>query len=424
MNWKSALFASVLVSSLALPSHASDWPQFRGPGGAGVSALTNMPLKWSGDADIAWKTALPGPGSSCPAVFGERIYLTCFTGYGMSKETPGEMTNLTYHLLCIDARDGKIIWDRAVKAVTPVVEYKSQVTLHGYTSSTPAVDDKGVVVFFANTGVCAWRHDGTQVWATSVGAKTHNWHSGTSPVLYRDTVIVNACIESGSLIGLHRETGARAWSVGDIVMSWSTPLIVDIAGRAEAVVMSKGMIRACDPLTGTLRWTCTGIDDYICPSPVAANGVVYGIGARRNEAMAVRAGGSGDVTASNVLWRVRKGSNVSSPVWYEGNLYFANEKEATVHCIDASSGEVKYEEKLAPSTGLIYASPLVADGKLYYVSRENGTFVLPASPVFKVLAQNRIAGDGSVFNASPVPLAHGRLLLRSDKALYCIKAGK
>jgi outer membrane protein assembly factor BamB len=200
--------------------------------------------------------------------------------------------------------------------------------------------------------------------------------------------------------------------------SWNTPLLLDAAGRPELVVNVHSRLLAFDPQTGKQLWTCAAFEDYVCPSVIAHDGVVYLIGARANSAMAVKAGGSGDVTRTHVLWELNRGSNVSSPVYHDGHLYWASESRGIFYCVNAREGKAVYEERLTPGPDRIYASPVVADGKIYLVSRTRGTYVIDAKPEFKILAHNTL-GDTSVFNASPA-VVDGRLLLRSDRALYCI----
>jgi len=221
------------------------------------------------------------------------------------------------------------------------------------------------------------------------------------------------------LIALDKKTGQEVWRQGGMDMSWNTPALVKTSGGWELVVQVKSKILGFDPATGNPLWTCQGVEDYVCPSVVAEGDVVYVIGGRQARAIAVRAGGRGDVTETHKLWEVRKGSNVSSPVVHDGHLYWAHEGRGSVYCVDAKTGEGGYEERLNPRPGRIYASPLAADGKLYYVSRDAGVFVLAARPEFELLAHNKIDTDASIFNGSPA-VAGGRLLLRSDRALYCI----
>ena len=174
------------------------------------------------------------------------------------------------------------------------------------------------------------------------------------------------------------------------------------------------------PETGELLWTCRGIDDYVCPSAVADQGIVYAVGGLTAPgAIAVKAGGRGDVTDSHRLWAITKGSNVSSPVYHDGHLYWAHDEKGVVYCADAKTGKVVYQERLTPGAGRIYASATMADGKLYYVSRQNGVYVLQAGPKFKLLAVNSYRADSSVWSASPA-IAEGRIYLRSDQALYCV----
>ncbi|MBT3377331.1 MAG: PQQ-like beta-propeller repeat protein, partial [Lentisphaerae bacterium] len=162
---------------------------------------------------------------------------------------------------------------------------------------------------------------------------------------------------------------------------------------------------------------------YICPSPVANNGVLYALHGYFGPLTAIRAGGQGDVSGSHRVWQTpgrKLGSNVSSPVWHAGRVYWAKTERGGVFCLDADTGELLYRDKLRPDPGRIYASPLVVDGKLYYVSRKNGTYVLAAKPTFELLAHNVISTDDSAFNASPA-VTEGHLFLRSDKFLYDIR---
>lgn len=397
----------------------ADWTQFRGTDGSGVAKDTGLPLKWDATTGIAWKTDLPGPGSSSPVVLGDKVFLTCYSGYGLDQRNPGNQENLTFHVLCLNRKDGSIVWDKTVKAKTPEPKYGGFMRFHGYASSTPAVEKDAVYTFFGRTGVLAWSHDGKQLWRSDVGSRTHGWGTGTSPILYNDLVIVNACVESSSLVALNKKTGEQAWSQRGLNLSWNTPLLVDVNNGQELVVSIRSALKAFDPAKGTPLWNCTGIHDYVCPSVVAHDGVVFAIGGRKNTALAVRAGGKGNVSQSHTLWRINKGSNVTSPVYHAGHIYWAHESRGSVYCVNGATGDVVYEARLQPPPRLIYASPVVADGRLYYVSREKGTYVLAAKPEFELLAHNVISTDKSVFNGSPA-VSNGQLLIRSDRALYCI----
>lgn len=419
MRYRRALLTGLVTAALVLPTFAADWPQFRGPGGSGVAqGEKNLPTTWGGadGSNIVWKVALPGPGASSPIIVGDKVLLTCYSGYGVGKG--GDLAQLTRHLICFN-RAGKLLWDRKITTTNKDYPYSSYQRLHGYASATPACDGKNVYVFLGVAGVLAFDLDGKELWRTSVGTGTHDWGSGTSPVLAGDLVIVNASVESNSLVALHKKDGKVAWKAKGMNRSWTTPALVTAGGRHELVVSTRGFLSGYDPQTGSRLWYCQAIEDYVCPSVIAHDDVVYAIGGRSNTAVAVKAGGKGDVTKTHLLWTLGKGSNVSSPVYYQGHLYWASESNGTVYCVKASDGTLVYTERLQPGSDRIYASATVGDGKIYYVSRERGTYVVAATPEFKQLAHNTFAGDRSVFNASPA-IADGRLYLRSDRFLYCI----
>ena len=414
--------STVLSLSLLIVSgisQAEDWPQFRGPGAAGRSVETGLPSNWDAETNIVWKTRLPGPGASSPVTFGDRIYVTCYSGYGLDSNSPGDAGELQRNVVCINRQDGSVIWDTPQAATSPQKPYRSFIALHGYASGTPTIDEDAIYVFYGTTGAAAYSHDGKRLWLTPCGANTHSFGTGNSPVLYEDLVIINASVESGNLIGLDKRTGEEVWSQPGINRSWNTPTLVKAGDGWELVVNTQGKVLAFDPATGEKLWSCDAINDYIVPSVLADDGIVYAIGGRKNTTVAIRAGGRGDVTDTHKLWEIGKGSNVSSPVVHEGHLYWASETKGDLYCADIKTGEMVYEERLDPRPGRIYASPVAADGKLYYVSREQGTYIVPAAPQFELLAHNRIETDDSIFNGSPV-MSNGQILLRSDKYLYCI----
>jgi outer membrane protein assembly factor BamB len=399
--------------------------QFRGPGGSGISPEKNLPTTWSATENIVWKTELPGAGSSSPIVIGDKIVVTCYSGYGADGK---DQKKLKRQVVCL-SRDGKILWTREAPSGLPETNFTSFQAMHGYASSTPVSDGKNVFAFFGKAGVFAFDLEGKAtttsgesppLWSASVGTGKNSWGTGTSPIIYKDFVIVNASVESGALIALKKSDGKVAWTAkGAVTQSWNTPILVNLpGGKTELVVSQQGKVRGFNPDTGVELWNCQGISDYVVPSVIAHDGVVYAIGARANQALAVRAGGKGNVSSTHVLWRIANGSNVSSPVNHDGHLYWASEPRQYVYCVKADKGTVVYEHMMKPNSGTIYASPLVADGKIYYVARTGGVYVLEASPKYKLLAHNRLP-DGSNFDASPVA-DRGQLLLRSDRYLYCI----
>ncbi len=404
-----------LIALAAAAIAAEHWPGFRGPGGLGVSTARGLPLKWSGKENVAWKTDLPGPGGSSPVVWNDRIFVTCYSGYGLDESDPGEPAELKRHLLCLSRADGRILWDRAVQGAA-AVPYGGFQARHGYASSTPATDGAHVYVFFEKEGVLAFDFDGKQVWQADVGQQKHNWGSGTSPVLFENLVIVNASVESRSLVALDKTNGKEVWRARGMQSAWNTPLLATLPdGKQELVVSVQGSLLGFDPASGERLWQCPGIQDYVCPSVIAEGDTIYAIGGRRNTAVAVKAGGRGDVEP---LWTQSAGSNVSSPVVSGDHLYWVSDR-GIAFCLNRHTGEIVYQERLRGNRVEAYASALAADGKIYNVTRTSGTFVLAARPEFELLATNVLDPDTSICNASPA-VSEGQLLLRSNQALYCI----
>jgi len=412
-------FYCLLALTVSVGSRANSeelWSRFRGPDGFGKSAARGLPVDWDDDT-LAWKAELPGPGASSPIVHGDRIYLTCYTGYFVPGEPDGRMEDLRRHLLAFSLKDGRALWSQEVPALLPEEE---RIRDHGFAASTPVADDARVYAFFGKTGVLAFDHQGRKQWQADVGSGTNGWGSAASPILYKDLLIVNASVESESLIACDRRDGQQRWKVDGIRESWNTPVIVTSAsGRKELVVAIYGKVMAFDPDSGESLWSCaTDIGWYMVPSIVAADGVVYCLGGRSGTAaLAIRAGGSGDVTDTHRLWTSTKGSNVSSPVVHQGHLFWTHDQLGIAYCASLADGKIVYEQRLERA-GQFYSSALLADGKLYYLTREGKVFVLAARPRFEQLSVNSFSGR-SVYNGSPAVVGN-RLLIRSDKYLYCV----
>jgi len=402
-----------IVIFLAQSVLAGNWPQFRGPGGLGISQEQDLPITWSETENVVWKTSMPGYGSSSPIALNGKLYVTCYSGYGAGSGSR-RMEGLTLHVVCVDGKTGKMVFDKRIK---PTLPESKRVRDHGYAAQTPVTDGEHLYIFFGKSGVFKFDLDGNQIWRTSVGTKTHGWGSGTSPVLYENLVIVNASVESKSLVAIDKGTGKEVWRTGGMDSSWNTPHLVEVSnGKHELAVSVKGWILGFDPKTGSELWRCEAIPDYICPSIVSHKGVLYALGGRSSKAIAVRSGGRGDVTGTHKLWQADVGANVCSPVVHEGHKYWVSDRNRTAYCLSLADGSVKYSERIGPQP---YASALLADGRLYVVTRNGGTLVLAAKPEFEQLALNKLE-DRSTFNASAI-VCDGTLILRSDENLYCIK---
>jgi outer membrane protein assembly factor BamB len=413
-RWIHRTLTVAALSTLVLAG--ADWTRFRGPQGAGTSTDTGLPVTWSATENIVWKTAMPGFGSSSPITLGKKIYITCYSGYGLDEDNPGEQKNLKLHLLCVDRESGKILWDSPIPAKLPERDFQGFVALHGYASFTPVTDGENIYVFWGRTGAVAYDLNGKQLWSKDLGTKTHGWGSAASPILAGDILVVNACVESGTLYGLNKKTGEVVWEADGIDDSWSTPALVDLPnGKQEVVLSMKNKVLGFDPASGKQLWSCDSVRDYVCPITVVDKDVVFLTGGRTPLTVAIRCGGKGDVTESHLLWKTRKCSKVPSPLVADGLLYWLD-NTGTAGCLDAKTGEVVYRERT--KLGVVYASLVMAEGRLYGVSRKKGAIVYAAGKEFKELAQNDL-GDESVFDGTPT-IHNGQLLLRSNKFLYCI----
>lgn len=411
------LLAAVLVSCGSI-SHANDWPQFRGPSGNATAPEANPPVKWSDTENILWKTELPGRGASSPIVFENRIFLTAYTGYGVDSEEPGDKENLKLHVLCFERDSGKLIWDKSIAGSSATQTITRRVADHGFATGTPATDGEAVYAYFGVSGVVAYDMDGNLMWQANVGDGTAGFGSASSPVIHREMLYVNASIEIETLFAFDKKTGKEVWKADSIVRSWSTPCIADVPGGSpELILNQKNQIFAFDPITGEKLWWCDGVQDYIVPVPVFHDGIAYCLGGRSNRAIAVKLGGRGDVTKTHKLWEVTIGANVTSPVYYDGHLYWASDK-AIENCLRASDGSEVYRERL-PTRARIYSSIVRAGNKLYVTTRDQGILVLAAKPEYQELAINVIESDETLVNASPA-VSGNQLLLRTDSYLYCI----
>lgn len=407
----------LLVGCVVSEAVAGDWSQFRGPNGQGVSRDRHVPTTWSSTENIAWQADLPGPGASSPIVVGDKVYLTCYTGYGL-EPAKGEDKDLRRHLLCFDRKSGEELWQKTFEPKLPEHQYQGEGSYHGYAASTPTSDGERLYVFFGKSGVYGLDLDGEPIWHASVGDGTHGWGSGASPVLFGNLLLINASVESGSLYALDKLTGKEVWKAPGVGAAWDTPHLITRGDAEEVIVSAQDKLLSFNPDDGKPLWTAEGVHRYVCPSVVSHGDVVYAIGGGHTS-LAVRLGGKGDVTQSHVLWRKDKGSNVGSPIYFDGHLYWAGDSNGLMNCQNAETGEFVYQERIEPRPGNIWSSAVLADGNIYLVSQHAGTFVVAAQPKYELLAHNKFAADDNRTNASPA-VHDGQILLRTDKRLYCI----
>ncbi len=466
-----------VLAALGSSAPAGDWSRFRGPNGSGVSEdATPTPVTWSATQNLKWKVALPGPGSSSPIIVGDKIFVTCWSGYGTDRgNRSGNQQDLKRHLVCLDRQTGQTNWDKTVDPVLPEDNYGGMFAEHGYATHTPASDGERVYVFFGKTGALAFDLTGKQLWQTPVGTDSDRmgWGSGCSPILYKNLVIVTASPESLAMYALDKETGKEVWRSKSDGFSgtWGTPVLVEVdADRTDLVLGVPYEIWGFNPDTGKLRWYCEALSTRsFCSSVVTDGKMVYAMGDQGSGSIAIKAGGENDVTKTHVAWTGRDNNRIGTPVVADGKLYYVSSRVAT--CVDASTGTRIYQGRLGGGStavapfddealrrppgrgpggggpgggapgggrggpggggggrggggmgGQDYSSPVVADGKLYYVSRNGETHVIKLGDKFELLATNRVTEDAEDFSATPA-VSNGALFIRSSKHLYCVAEG-
>jgi outer membrane protein assembly factor BamB len=417
---------------------AQDWPQWRGPGSAGVAAPATLPTSWSPTEHVAWRTALAGSGTSSPIVVGDRVIVTSQIGRapvasgapplarddrelaGREQAIAGAAADaeLTLVVEAFARADGRRLWQHRAKAVGPIPELHQK---HNLATPTPVSDGARVYASFGTGQIVALDLEGRPVWARHLaeayGAFDAQWGHGSSPVRYRDLIILLCDRPSNAvLVALDARTGQERWKVarGTGRVSHSTPLVVAGPKGDELVVISSARIDAYDPATGAPLWHTGTERQTPIPTAVFDDGrIILSRGYRNSDVLAITPGGRGDITATHIVWTAPNGASyVPSVVAYQGLVYMTNEV-GIVTCVDAKTGERVWKHRLG---GVFFASPVAGDGKIYYLSETGETFVLRAGRTPEVLARNDL---GERFLASPA-IAGDRLFLRSDGALFAI----
>ena len=429
--------ALLFISSLTTAGSAANWPQWRGPDGSGISTEKNLPATWTPTTNIKWKAAIPGRGHSSPIVWGNRIFVTtavegdvvpgakAVTHMAGDKEflhpdSVGADRKHQFKVIALNRESGKIVWEALAWEGTP---YDNRHRKSSYAASTPATDGKMVYAFFGTEGLYAYDFNGKLAWKAQLGKLgTVGMGTGTSPILFNDLVIVQCDEDNGEasfIVALDKKTGKEAWRTPrKIQVSWSTPLLVKTATRSELITSGTETVVSYDPATGKELWHHKGVESNAIPSPVANNEMVFLVaGFPAKIAMAIKLGGSGDLTdTANVPWKYAKGTAyVPSPILYGDYLYLTTDR-GILTCIDAKTGEVKYEGGRIPIPATFTASPVAFEGKILMTSEDGDTFIVKAGPKHEVLGTNSI---GEPVYASPA-IADGRIFIRGEKNLYCI----
>jgi outer membrane protein assembly factor BamB len=414
-----------------------NWEQWRGPEGNGVSSETNLPAEWTGSKNIKWKTPIPGRGHSSPIIWGNKIFLTTdvegevvpgakaveHKDEGKPFKHPdsiGADRKHTFKVLCMDRSTGKMLWERVAYEGTV---YDDRHRKSSYASPTPATDGTYVFAYFGTEGLYCYDFSGKPVWKVSPGPiATLGMGTGTSPVLFENTVILQCDEDSGDksfIIALDKKTGKEVWKTPrKVQVSWSTPLIVRGPQRTEMITSGNELIISYDPKTGKELWRTKGHESNAIATPLAGNGMVFVYaGFPVKKTIAIALGGSGDLSNSkNVVWQYDKGTAyVPSSILYGDYLYLLSDR-GIITCLEAKTGKIVYEGGRVPIPATFTASPVAFDGKILLTSEDGDTFVIKAGPKHEVIATNSIAEP---VYASPA-ISDGMIFIRGEKNLYCI----
>lgn len=404
------LFGRIVFGVLLLAGiqsgYAENWPCWRGPRGDGTSLETNVPVQWDANTHILWKTPVPGIGHASPIVWEDVIFTA--TALLDSQERV---------LLCFDRKTGACLWQKTV--VKASLEQKHND--NSYASGTPATDGKYVYVSFLDgkdVVVAAYDFAGQQIWLKRPGTFSSPHGYSCSLVLYKDTVIINGGSKGDSFAAaLSGTDGQTLWkiSLDKPALTYSTPLIRPIAGRAQMIFCGNQGVAGYNPDDGSRYWIIDGPSEEFCSSPVYSEraGLIFVCSSwPERHLLAIKPDDTGNVTEACILWRTKEGAYyVPSPVCVDGYL-LTTATSGEVYCFDAAGGKVLWKEKL----GRQYASPVLVNGLVYMPNDDGVITVIKPGPAFERIAQNAL---GEKMYASPA-ISNGQIFLRGEKNLFCI----
>ena len=392
--------AALLVLFLAL---AQDWPQFRGPTGQGVSEERNLPLIWSETKNVRWKVAIPGRGWSSPVIEGERIWLTTATEEGRSLRA-----------IAVDVSTG------AIQQNVEVFRLKSPHLMNqknSFASPTPVLDGDRVYVHFGAYGTACLTQSGEIVWKTKLEYDNGQHGPGGSPIIYDDLLIVSCDgIESQYVVALDKTTGKVRWKkTREGYQAYTTPLVLNLPGGDQVISPGAFQAIAYEPRTGKEIWRVKYGEGFSnVPRPVFGHGLVFiCTGFQEPSLLAVRPDGRGDVTKSNIAWKLSRAiPRTPSPLLVGDELYIVTDNGVAT-CIDAKTGEELWRARL---DGNYSASPIYADGRIYFLSEEGVSIVIAPGRQLKHLATNQLEGP----TLASMAVSHNSLFIRSATHLYRI----
>ncbi len=415
------------------------WPTWRGPDATGVAPKGNPPLTWSETENIKWKVKLSGQGTSSPVIWGDKIFFltaietdkkgsptaqSAAQGGGGRRPFHGGRppTNVyKFDIVCLDRKTGRPLWQKTAREELPHEGHHS--SYGGFASYSPVTDGKYVWASFGSHGVYCYDVDGNHKWSRDLGKmrKKMMFGEGSSPALAGNVVIVVIDHEDDSFIyALNKETGKTIWKKGrDENTSWATPIAVEVKGKTQVIISATNFIRAYDLQTGELLWQCSGQTGNVIPSPVVGFGKVFCTSGFRGSALqAIELGRTGDLTGSDaVSWEVKEGTPyVPSPLLYGDKIYVCSGNRAIISCYQAETGKANFVEQRLEGMGEMFASPVGAADRVYFIGRNGKTQVIKLSEKLQVLATNTLDDK---FDCSPA-IVGDELFLKGKEYLYCI----
>jgi len=442
---KSLLFAVLCLCSSAT-ANAQNWPSFRGPNATGISNSTNVPVSWDAEKsqNIRWKTAIPGLSHASPIVWGDRIFVTTTVSsqknlsYDPKSDAIDHRADLvshSYRVYCLDKNSGKILWERTAYEGVPKIKRHPKAS---HANATPATDGRYVVANFGNEGLYCYDLDGKLIWKQDLGfldpglkgEPEEQWSYGSSPIIYRDLVIVQCDIQKDSfLAAFNVKDGKQAWRVArDEWPSWATPVIYEGKNRAELITNSPRHLRGHDPLTGKELWRFREEIEVKSPTPVIANGLIYFSGGYPlgRPINILRPGGNGDLSPRQgesksefFVASARSGPYTPTPLVVGEYLYSCNDRGLLI-CYNAKTGEQIYQTRVGDKGATFSASPVAADGKMFLASEDGDVYVVKLGAKYELLAVNPM---GEVCMATPA-ISGDTIFIRTRKNLVAIKTGQ
>lgn len=432
----------VCLCLVSVGARAQNWPQFRGAGAAGVAEGKPAPVKWDGEkvVGVRWKTPIPGLAHSSPVVWGNTVFVTTAissaakdeTRYGLygDVEPVKDDPSHTWKLYAVDKATGKILWERVAHEGLPKVKRHPKST---HADSTPATDGRTVVALFGSNGLFAYDMKGKLLWKQDLGVldsgwfydPDYQWEHGSSPVIYKNLVIVQADIQKNSFIAAYDlKTGKPVWKTPrEEIPSWGTPTVYEGKTRAELITVGTKAVRGYDPLTGKELWRLGPMPEVTTPTPFAAHGLIFVTAGYRpiQPIYAIRPGANGDITLKEgkdssdfIAWsKTRGGPYMPTPVVY-GDLLYTCSNNGVVVAYEATTGKQVYQQRIADKGGAFTASPVASDGKIYLSSEDGEIFVFKAGPKHELLSVNPM---GEPLMATPA-ISDGMLIVRGVKHLF------